>query len=103
MLPINLCSTVETSGAMMRPVKRMMINGNHRWCVVNLMLALFFCTCLRGAESDIRRDPTVDAVQRTMPCVVNIATETVVPSRDSLENLFRDFFDPYYRNRPPNT
>jgi S1-C subfamily serine protease len=35
--------------------------------------------------------------------VVNIATEEVVPIRDPLENLFRDFFDPYYRRRQPNT
>src|SRR6185503_15802291 len=55
------------------------------------------------AEVDIRRDATVDAVQRVMPCVVNIATETVMQIRDPLENLFREFFDPYYRNRPPNT
>jgi hypothetical protein len=46
---------------------------------------------------DVRRDATVEAVQRVMPAVVNIATEEVVPIRDSLENLFRDFFDPYYR------
>src|SRR5882762_3421435 len=58
---------------------------------------------LSAAELDIRRDATVEAVQRVMPCVVNIATETVVPIRDPLENLFRDFFNPYYRNRPADT
>src|SRR5437870_1987860 len=52
---------------------------------------------------DIRRDATVEAVQRVMPSVVNIATEEVVPIRDPLENLFREFFDPYYRRREPNT
>jgi len=51
----------------------------------------------------VRRDATVEAVQRVMPTVVNIATEEVVPIRDPLENLFRDFFDPYYRRRQPNT
>src|SRR4051812_28572227 len=56
-----------------------------------------------ASEPDIRRDATVEAVQRIMPCVVNIATETVVPIRDPLENLFRDFFNPYYRNRPADT
>jgi S1-C subfamily serine protease len=56
-----------------------------------------------SAEPDIRRDATVEAVQRVMPTVVNIATEEVVPIRDPLENLFRDFFDPYYRHRQPNT
>ena len=58
---------------------------------------------LSAAENDLRRDATVEAVQRVMPAVVNIATETVVHIRDPLENLFREFFDPFYRNRPPNT
>jgi serine protease Do len=56
-----------------------------------------------AAQPDVRRDATVDAVQRVMPSVVNIATEEIVPIRDPLENLFRDFFDPYYRHRQPNT
>src|SRR5437667_5468034 len=55
-----------------------------------------------AAEADVRRDATVEAVERVMPCVVNIATETVVALQDPLENLFREFFGPYYRNRPPN-
>ena len=56
-----------------------------------------------GEEKDIRRDATVEAVQRVMPSVVNVATETIVQTRDPLDNLFREFFDPYYRRRPPNT
>ena len=60
----------------------------------------FYCD---AAEADIRRDAAVEAVQRVMPAVVNIATEEVVPIRDPLENLFRDFFDPYYRRRQPDT
>jgi S1-C subfamily serine protease len=57
----------------------------------------------RPTETDIRRDATVDAVQRVMPAVVNIATEEVVAVRDPMENIFREFFDPYYRRREPNT
>src|SRR5688500_2332001 len=53
--------------------------------------------------SDVRRDATVAAVETAMPAVVNIATETVVEIKDPLENLFREFFDPYYRRRAPNT
>jgi serine protease Do len=53
-------------------------------------------------EADVRRDAVVEAVQKVMPCVVNVATEEVVPIRDPMENLFREFFDPYYRRRPPN-
>ncbi len=55
------------------------------------------------AEADVRRDAAVEAVQRVMPSVVNIATETIVATRDPLENLFREYFDPYYRRRQPNT
>jgi S1-C subfamily serine protease len=58
---------------------------------------------LFAAEPDVRRDAAVEAVQRVMPSVVNIATEEVIPISDPLENLFRDFFGPYYRRRPPNT
>src|SRR5687767_4673038 len=53
--------------------------------------------------SDVRRDATVTAVEAVMPAVVNIATETVVEINDPLENLYREFFGPYYRRRPPNT
>lgn len=52
--------------------------------------------------TDVRRDATVEAVQKVMPAVVNIATETVLQVRDPIEQLFREFFDPYYRRRPPN-
>src|SRR6266480_1837699 len=76
------------------------------WIIKTLTLPAlltFSAGLFAASESDLRRDATVEAVQRVMPCVVNIATETVVPIRDPLENLFRDFFNPYYRNRPPNT
>src|SRR6188508_2450692 len=52
---------------------------------------------------DPRRDVVVEAVQKVMPCVVNITTEEVVAVRDPLEDIFREFFDPYYRRRQPNT
>lgn len=56
-----------------------------------------------AVERDIRRDAVVEAVERVMPSVVNIATEEVVEVRDPWEHLFREFFDPYWRRRPPNT
>src|SRR5262245_3204730 len=56
-----------------------------------------------AANVDVRRDAVVAAVETVMPAVVNIATETVVYISDPLENLFREFFDPYYRRRAPNT
>ena len=73
--------------------------------VVSLGLAIlpFLTPPGSPAESEVRRDAAVQAVQRVMPSVVNIATEEVIPIRDPLENLFREFFDPYYRRRQPNT
>src|SRR3954452_21327710 len=41
---------------------------------------------------DIRRDATVAAVERVMPCVVNIATATIVEYEDFYQGLFREFF-----------
>lgn len=43
-------------------------------------------------EGDIRRDATVIAVEQLIPCVVNIATETVVEQHDFYETLLRDFY-----------
>ena len=68
--------------------------------VAGLLQAIF---PLPAAESDARRDATVEAVKKVLPSVVNIATEEVIPIRDPMENLFREFFDPYYRHRQPNT
>ena len=42
--------------------------------------------------ADVRRDATVAAVERVMPAVVNIATETLVEVNDPREDLFREFF-----------
>jgi serine protease Do len=52
---------------------------------------------------DIRRDATVEAVQRVMPAVVNIRTETIVHRQDPFERLLQDFWGPYYRQRGPET
>ncbi|HYW72350.1 MAG TPA: trypsin-like peptidase domain-containing protein, partial [Pyrinomonadaceae bacterium] len=56
-----------------------------------------------AAEPDVRRDATVQAVDQVMPSVVNIATETIIHVRDPFEELFRDFWEPYHRRRPPNS
>jgi serine protease Do len=44
------------------------------------------------AQADIRRDATVIAVEKVMPSVVNIATETIVEYQDFYQNIFREFF-----------
>jgi S1-C subfamily serine protease len=58
--------------------------------LVGLVLALSIPAL--AAEPDIRRDATVTAVERVMPCVVNIATATVVEYEDFYQGLFREFF-----------
>ena len=55
------------------------------------------------AEGDVRRDATVLAVEKVMPTVVNIATETIIQVRDPFEEFFRQFWDPYHRRQPPNS
>jgi serine protease Do len=57
----------------------------------------------QAAEDDIRRDATVRAVDKVMPSVVNIATETIIHVRDPFEEFFRQFVYPYHRQQPPNS
>jgi S1-C subfamily serine protease len=57
---------------------------------------------IQAAEPDIRRDATVVAVEKVMPSVVNIATETIIHVRDPFEEIFR-LWDPYHRRQPPNS
>jgi S1-C subfamily serine protease len=55
------------------------------------------------AGEDPRRDAVVEAIERVMPSVVSVATEELVAYRDPFEAMFRDFWDPYYRQRPQDT
>lgn len=65
---------------------------------VAIFLSLLLPTA-RAAAPDIRRDATVEAIEKVMPSVVNIRTETIVESRDPFEDFFREFFDPYHRHQ----
>jgi len=47
---------------------------------------------LRAAEPDIRRDATVAAIELVMPCVVNIATETILESHEWYDEIRRQFY-----------
>jgi S1-C subfamily serine protease len=83
-------------------------SGTRATAAAALLIALGIPAAATGAstptsETDPRRDVVVNAVQKVMPCVVNIATEEVVAVRDPLEDIFREFFDPYYRRSPRNT
>jgi len=51
----------------------------------------------------MRRDATVLAVEKVMPTVVNIATKTIIQVRDPFEEIYRQFWGPYYRRQPPNS
>jgi S1-C subfamily serine protease len=79
-----------------RLIKRIRVQDG----LVGIVLGLCFAS-LRASnpEADIRRDATVWAVENVMPAVVNIGTETLLASRSPVDELFREFFDPYHRER----
>ncbi len=52
---------------------------------------------------DIRRDATVEAVQRILPAVVNIRTETIIERHDPFEQLFQGLWGPSFRRNGPET
>jgi S1-C subfamily serine protease len=55
---------------------RMNLKGKLVW----LCIAVLGCVLIvRAQDYDVRRDPTVEAVERVMPSVVNIATKSTVP------------------------
>src|SRR5215470_10464854 len=47
---------------------------------------------LPAPEQDVRRDPAVVAIEKSMPSVVNIATETVREYHDWYDDLLRQFY-----------
>ena len=51
----------------------------------------------KEGAADIRRDATVNAIERVLPSVVNIATSRMVEYRDFYDDLRREFF-----GQPPN-
>ncbi len=57
----------------------------------------------QAADHDVRRDATVLAVEKVLPTVVNIATETIIPQRDPFEEFFQQWWGPYHRRLPPHS
>src|SRR5437762_13766933 len=51
----------------------------------------------RAGEPDVRRDAAVDAIEKVLPSVVNIATATIVEYHDFYDTLLHQF---YGVNRP---
>ena len=49
---------------------------------------------------DPRRNATVLAVEKVLPAVVNIRTQTMLTREDLYFDIWREFFDPYYRQNP---
>jgi serine protease Do len=60
----------------------------YRWLA---LLALTAAPVLQ-ATTDIRRDAVVQVVEDVMPSVVNVATESIVESRDIYDELWRRFY-----------
>ena len=60
------------------------------------LLAGLLCAGAAGlagaADTDIRRDAAVVAIEQAMPSVVNIATETVIEYHDFYDDLLRQFY-----------
>jgi len=61
----------------------------------------FAYTAAPNPPPDVRRDAVVNAIEEVMPSVVNISTETIVEIRDPFDQVFRDFFGPYWGRRSP--
>jgi len=45
----------------------------------------------KALETDVRRDATVEAIEKVMPSVVNIGTQTIIETLDPFEKLFREW------------
>jgi serine protease Do len=60
--------------------------------VGTLIAGMLMAATISPADTDIRRDAVVQAVEDVMPCVVNVATESVVESRDPFEEYFQRFY-----------
>ncbi|PIE31691.1 serine protease Do, partial [candidate division KSB3 bacterium] len=76
-----------------------------------ILLLSIFCISLLPSDllanpSPLRRTPTVIAIEKASPAVVNISTEQIVRSRSSFgfsdpffDQFFRDFLDPFPRRQ----
>lgn len=65
------------------------------------VLAIGLVLAEAAEAPDIRRDATVQAVENTMPSVVNISAKTVVQRRGYFYDWWRDNWAPFYQELPP--
>jgi len=70
-----------------------------QWAV--LVCCLFGAGVAQGIEADVRRDATVQAVERALPSVVNIGTRTKQQRHGYAYDWFRDNWRPYVQELPP--
>jgi len=87
---------------------KLRIGQRRHWPLLVMLLgggALAWAPDARGQapNDDVRRDATVLAVEKVLPSVVNIATETIIPQRDSFEEPFQQFWFPYHRRQGPHS
>jgi S1-C subfamily serine protease len=75
----------------------MTIQRIHTICL-GLALSVLTAAPTLQAKTDIRRDAVVQVVEDVMPSVVNVATESIVESRDIYDELWRRFYG--YPSRP---
>ena len=69
------------------------VNGSGRILLLSaVVLALVTAGQVRAADPDIRRDATVIAIEKVLPSVVNIATETVIEYHDWYDAMLRQFY-----------
>jgi serine protease Do len=47
---------------------------------------------IQADDTDIRRDATVKAIEKVLPAVVNVATETVIEYHEPYDEMLRQFF-----------
>ncbi|GAK55906.1 2-alkenal reductase [Candidatus Vecturithrix granuli] len=74
---------------------------------ISCLIAMCTIAVVYAETSSLRRTPTVIAVEKISPAVVNISTEKIVQSRSSLgfsgdpffDQFFRDFLDPFPRRQ----
>ena len=66
------------------------------WVVALAVPGAMRAAVAADAAPDPRRDAVVEAVQRALPSVVNIRTETLVERRDPYERMLREFWGPMF-------
>jgi serine protease Do len=87
---------------------KLRMERRRRWRPLVMLLAGGVLVWLPGAQGqaandDVRRDATVLAVEKVLPSVVNIATETIIRRRDRYDEAFQQFWFPYHSLQPPHS